>query len=102
MDQGVFDDARSWWSILNGRNRYNIERSEARMCLKVASDASKLGGGSVIEYAGAHEELAMEWSHYERTKHSNWWEMLMVWFTLLKYRYELYGFRVRLQRPLRI
>ena len=40
------------------------------------------GGGGVLDFKMSPEEIAVEWSDFEKQQHINWLEMLMVWWSI--------------------
>ena len=89
---GVFDEAKVWSSIIKSRNNFPIHHKElVPLQINMASDSSMKGGGGVVKFNLAPEEVAVVWSEYEKEQHINWLEMLMVWVMLFSFKSDLAG-----------
>ena len=92
LNDAIYRDADFWRSFVKSRNVFPIHAVESiPFHIHIASDASMTGGGGVLDFKMAPEEIAIEWSDFEKQQHINWLEMLMVWWSIAVYKDRLAG-----------
>jgi hypothetical protein len=80
-----FWDDVSWWEqFICSRNAWRIQCKDdpPPPTLHIASDASTVGGGARLELLHHPEEVAVDWTPWEKTYHINWLELYMLWWSM--------------------
>ena len=92
LSEEVYEEANIWRHIVKTRNSFPIHHKELiPVVINMATDSSMKGGGGVVSFNMAAEEVACQWTEFEKMQHINWLEMLMVWIMLYSFRGDLSG-----------